>query len=55
MKLILNVYQDCIKLKHGRRLSKFGIVSIIETLNSLISKDNKVLASFAEETKKNIA
>lgn len=34
--LILTLFQDFIKLKHGRRVSQYGIVTITETLNTLL-------------------
>jgi hypothetical protein len=36
LSLILTLYSDFIKLKHGRRVSQYGIVSITETLNTLL-------------------
>jgi hypothetical protein len=37
--LLLTLIQDIIKLKHGRRVSPYGVVAITECLNSLL-QDN---------------
>ena len=36
LSLILTLFQDFIKLKHGRRVSHYGIVVITECLNTLL-------------------
>ena len=34
--LILDIFRDIIKLKYGRRVSHYGILTIIETLNTML-------------------
>lgn len=36
LKMVLTIIQDIIKLKHGRRVSPYAIVSITEILNNLL-------------------
>jgi hypothetical protein len=47
---------DCIKLKYGRRVSQYGIVSITEFLNYLLaSKSGAVIKSLSFDVKIKIA
>ena len=55
LQLLLTLYRNCIKLKHGRRISQYAIVSIIESLNTVLHSNLQATLIQDSETKLAIA
>ena len=53
--MLLIIIQDVIKLKHGRRVSAYAIVSITEVLNNLLHSKLQKTLHLKLDTKLSIA
>lgn len=55
LKLVLSIIQDIIKLKHGRRVSPYAIVSITDILNTLLHSQLQKTVKLELQTKITLA